>query len=138
MILLFLSDPTLTAHSITTAITTVEEWKDLSDRLGVPWSKRRQIDSECSTLHKKKEAVVLNWLQYQPGPSWTRLAHWLYYVEEQEALHQTLQYLKRPTGMDFIVSVCKVSQGVLQYVSMPPHWLQYTTSTLSWTPDPCM
>ena len=138
MILLFLSDPTLTLHNVTTAIATVEKWDTLCAVLGVPLSKDNQITQSYSTLHDKKQAAVLWWLMCAPGSSWARLAHWLCRMEESAALQQTLKYLKRPTGTGFIVSLCEVSQGALQYVLCLLTGSSIPLSVLSWSPDPRM
>ena len=138
VILLFLSDPTLTLHNVTTAIATVEKWDRLCGVLGVPSSKGDQIRQSSSTLHDEKQAAVFWWLKSVPGPSWARLAHCLYRREESAALQQTLKYLKRPTGTGFIVSLCKVSQGALQYVLCLLTGCSIPLSVLSWSPDPRM
>ena len=122
----FLSDPTLTPNNITTAITTVEEWDQLCVVLEVPRSKRNQITRSYSTLHNKKQAVLLWWLKCAPGSSWARLAHCLCRWEESVALQQTLKYLKKPTGTGcnfslYIINGVSLSKPTLMNQVLLPH-----------------
>ena len=96
-------DPTLTHHTVTTAVAPVQNWYDLSDNLGVPYFKLNEIKSQHSTDDKRKEAAMDYWISYCPGVSWGTLAGELHFREETESLQHVQRYLKKTTGMVIII-----------------------------------
>ena len=96
-------DPTLTLHTVTTAVAPVQNWNVLGSNLGVPETKLDEIGSQHSTDDKRKEEVMDYWIAYCPGVSWGTLAGELHYSEETESLQHVQRYLKKTTGMVIII-----------------------------------
>ena len=96
-------DPTLTLHTVTTAVAPVRDWDDLCDNLGVPVAKRNEISSQHSTDDKRNEAAMDYWITNCPGVSWGTLAGELHYLGEKEFLQHVQRYLKKTTGMVIII-----------------------------------
>ena len=97
-------DPTLTLHTVTTAVAPVQNWYTLGGHcLGVPYTKLDEIRSQHSTYDKRKEAAMDYWISYCPGVSWGTLAGELHYSEETESLQHVQRYLKKTTGMVIII-----------------------------------
>ena len=77
------SEPTLTIANLTTALEEVE-LRDLGDILNVPESRRRAT----------KEAVIDEFIQNHPAPSWRLVADNLYTLRRGK-YHTALQNVKR-------------------------------------------
>ena len=97
-------DPTLTLHTVTTAVAPVRDWDLLGGNLGVPWAKLEEIRSQHSTDDKRKEAAMDYWLHYCPGVSWDELATMLHWLREIQSLQRIQSYLKKTTGMELFCS----------------------------------
>ena len=100
-------DPTLTLHTVTTAVAPVKNWGDLGAFLGVPQAKRSEIDSEYPTVEEKKEATLDYWLCNCPVVSWDKLAGALHFQEEKQSLQYIRRYLRITAGV-LVMIHCQV------------------------------
>ena len=54
------------------------EWETLSTYFDVPWSKLEEIQEEHSNVTKRKQAMLEEWLNHHPAPSWMLVANALF------------------------------------------------------------
>ena len=66
----------------------VTDWLVLGVGLGVPHSKRDDIDHRYPPVSERVEAIVKEWLAHHPAPSWKGLARVLYWRGELRALQR--------------------------------------------------
>ena len=94
-----ISDASLTPQNIFQATSDVD-YDDLDDCLGVPHSVYWQINANPSypTEEKRREAMIVYYLNTLPLASWARLAGWLYRREEHVSLEAVRKYLHHTTG----------------------------------------
>ena len=71
----------------------VRNWPEVGYELGVPLSKRQEINQQSSTEREKSLALGDYWVNTAPYASWERLARELYWKGEERALAMTKQYL---------------------------------------------
>ena len=102
-VLFLYSEPTLTLPNLLSVLEGVTNWSDLGLWLGVPRSKRDDIDRRSPTDSEGLEAVLKEWLENYPAPSWRGLARALYRREEVPE-HTALQrvYHKYLPGMSAV------------------------------------
>ena len=82
----------------------VQWWDDVADWIGIPYSKRRELQRQSSTTDQAKQACWDYWLHHHPAPSWTILAGGLYFWEEHGALEVLqMNYLKG----EYACAMCK-------------------------------
>ena len=73
----------------------VGNWERVGRWLDVPYSKRREIMQESSTVREKSLAVGDYWVNTAPVASWETLAVGLYQWGENRALAVMKQYLQQ-------------------------------------------
>ena len=73
-VLCLYSEPTLTLPNLLSVLEGVIDWYNLCILLGVPDSKRDDIDDRSPTDSEGLEAVVKEYLENHPAPSWRGLA----------------------------------------------------------------
>ena len=73
----------------------VGDWVSVGSSLGVPDSKRQEINQQSSTDREKCLALGDYWVNTAPGASWEKLARVLYQREEERALAVTKQYFQQ-------------------------------------------
>ena len=113
------ADPTLTTDNLMEVVKGVEEhWYVLGRRLGVPLSKRRQINSLYKSDQHQMQALADNYTTHHPTPSWNNVAREL----QGEGLYKqadevTTKYVK---GLDVNHVTCliliQVVDGQLWYL----------------------
>ena len=75
----------------------MEEWDDLARYLGVPESIQKAIKKKYSTVAQCKQAMLEEWRNHHPAPSWMLVANALYsgYIcGEWGKYHKVLQLVK--------------------------------------------
>jgi len=73
-------EATLTVANLCGVLEEVEEWESLSYYLDVPGSIQREIKEEYSNVKECKQAVLEEWRNHHPAPSWMLVANALYRV----------------------------------------------------------
>ena len=73
----------------------VGDWDSVGSWLGVPQSKRQEINQQSSTERAKCLALGDYWVNTDPKASWEKLAGVLYQCGEERALAVMKQYLKQ-------------------------------------------
>ena len=102
----------------------VGNWEEVGMSLGVPVSKRQEINQQSSTEREKSLAVGDYWVNTAPGASWEKLATLLYHSGEERALAVTKQYLQQ--GMCTQLPVMKVPVKILvQCISPTSHQIVF-------------
>ena len=96
------ADPTLNIDNLRQVTASVENWYDLGyyrGGLGVPRAVRDEINTAYQTEEKKKEALLIYYLQTMPMASWPSVAGALHYMEEKTASQAVKDFLKdTPAG----------------------------------------
>ena len=92
------SDSTLTVDSVLEVMGKVQKWEVVGYDLGVPYSKRQEIEEQSSTEEEKSHQVGRYWVNAHPDPSWEELGRGLYRSGEETAAMMVKQYLP-PQGM---------------------------------------
>ena len=54
------------------------EWGTLTGKFGVPWSTLEEIQSNYSTVKQRRQAMLEEWLDHHPAPSWMLVVNALY------------------------------------------------------------
>ena len=73
----------------------VQRWEDVAAWIGIPRSKRRELQSQNPTTDQAKQAYWDYWLHQLPACSWSILAGGLYRWGEHGALEVLqMNYLK--------------------------------------------
>ena len=73
------SDPSLTVENVREVMAEVKDWVRVGRVLGVPRSKRQEIEQQ-STEREKRLALGEYWVNIAPDASWKSLARALYPV----------------------------------------------------------
>ena len=92
------SDSTLTVDCVLEVMGKVQEWEVVGYALGVPDSKRQEIEEQSSTEIEKSHQIGRYWVNTDPVPSWEELGKALYKNGEETAAMMVKQYLP-PPGM---------------------------------------
>jgi len=96
----FLSDATLTVSNLNEVLEEVERVIDLEKRclssyLDIPWSKQKEITNQYSDESQHKHAIIEEFINNHPAPSWRLVAEGLYKNKHNRALQIVKQkYLK--------------------------------------------
>ena len=85
---------------------------NLSNCLGVPWSKREERSRQHRTLQDEHAAFAQYLLYSLPGFSWAMFAGALYYLEEGAALQEARRYINREEGELLCVVVIDVHNSI--------------------------
>ena len=64
----------------------VQWWKNVANWIGIPDSKRAELQSQTPTTDQAKQACWDYWLHHHPACSWSILADGLYRWREHGAL----------------------------------------------------
>ena len=82
----------------------VQQWESVAFWIGIPVSKRDELQSQNPTIDQAKQACWDYWLHHYPGSSWTLLADGLYCMREHGALEVLqMNYLKG----EYACAMCK-------------------------------
>ena len=92
------SDSTLTVDSVLEVMEKVQNWEEVGSKLGVPSSKRDEIEEQSSTEMEKSHQVGQYWVSTDPDASWEELGRGLYRSGEETAAMMVKEYLP-PPGM---------------------------------------
>ena len=90
------TDPTLTLNNVTAIMKDVQRWENVAAWIGIPFSKRVELQRQNPTTDQAKQACWDYWLHHHPAPSsWRILAGGLYMYKEHGALEVLqMNYLK--------------------------------------------
>ena len=77
---LFPPEPTLTASNLYDALEEVKELDKIGDSLNIPESKRQDINSRYSSHNQRKHAILEEFINNHPAPSWRLVAEFLYKI----------------------------------------------------------
>ena len=89
------TDPSLTLNNVTAILKDVEMWENVALSIGIPDSKRLELQSQSATTDQLKQAYWDYWLRHHPAPSWRLLAGGLYIWGVHGALEVLqMNYLK--------------------------------------------
>ena len=73
----------------------VQEWEDVAGWIGIPVSKRLELQRQNPTIDQAKQACWDYWLHHHAAPSWRILAGGLYEWAKRGALEMLqMNYLK--------------------------------------------
>ena len=92
-----LSDATLTVSNLNEVLEEVIDLKVrcLADYIDIPEPKQREITNHHSNESQRKHAIMEEFINNHPAPSWRLVAEGLYKNKDNRALHiVTLKYLK--------------------------------------------
>ena len=91
----FWIEPSLTLSNLSAAVEEVVELDRLSNYLNVPQSKQNEIDNKYTVNTYCKQAILKDFLQNHPAPSWTSIAEFLYHPGlNYGKYHRALQIVK--------------------------------------------
>ena len=113
-----LSDATLTVSNLNEVLEEVERVIDLgetclSDYLHIPQSKQEEITDQYSDESQHKHAIIEEFINNHPAPSWRLVAEGLYKTKDNRALQIVKQkYLK---GKKMISSFTVIHAVYLQW-----------------------
>ena len=89
------TDPTLTLNNVTAIMKDVRQCDNAAFWIGIPDSKRYELQSLNPTTNQHRQAYWDYWLHHHPSPSWRILAGALYCWGEHGALEVLqMNYLK--------------------------------------------
>ena len=71
------AEATLTVANLCSVLKEVE-WGTLTGKFGVPWSTLEEIQSNYSTVKQRRQAMLEEWLDHHPAPSWMLVVNALY------------------------------------------------------------
>ena len=88
----WISDSTLNLETLTCIFQDVEDWDKLGYYLDVPWSLRAKIENEHVCLGQRKSALLSEWLQSHPAPTWQLVGNALSWMGKSNIkLHTALK-----------------------------------------------
>ena len=79
--LLLPPEPTLTVSNLYDALEEVKELDKIGDGLNIPRSKQQDINSRYSSDSQRKHAVLEEFINNHPAPSWRLVAEFLYKID---------------------------------------------------------
>ena len=85
-------DPLLTLENVKQATEGMKNWYRFGWWLDVPLSRRNDIKKNYSTVDEQREALLQEWLEHHPAPSWKLLA-WALLRRREPPEHQMLKKL---------------------------------------------
>ena len=92
--------------------------------LGVPDSKRQEIDQQSSTEREKSLALGDYWVNTDPDASWEKLGIMLYWCEEERALAVMKQYLQQGMCSSCLAEISVYMKlDVCYYTLACYHWV---------------
>jgi len=78
---LFPPEPTLTVSNLYDALEEVKELDKISHYLDIPKSKKQDINSRYSSDSQRKQAIIEEFINNHPAPSWRLVAEFLYKID---------------------------------------------------------
>ena len=75
------AEPTLTASNLYDALEEVEELDRIAIYLDIPQSKEQDINSQYSSDNQRKYAIIEEFMNNHPAPSWRLVAEFLYKID---------------------------------------------------------
>jgi len=90
-------EATLTIANLTSALEEVVDWDDLVRSLDVPFQIRTEIEEKYSSVTQRKQAMLEEWRNTTPAPSWMAIANALYrvYIDgDYGKYHKVFQLVK--------------------------------------------
>ena len=113
-------------QSVREVMAEVGDWVNVGSSLGVPRSKRQEIDQQSSTEREKSLALGDYWVNTDPDASWEKLAMVLYRKGQERALAVTKQYLQQQQGECTQLPVMKGPVKILvQCISPASHQIVF-------------
>ena len=86
--LLLPPEPTLTVSNLHDALEEVKELDKIGDGLKIPTSKQQDINSRYSSDNQRKHAILEEFINNHPAPSWRLVAEFLYKINTSSSLIQ--------------------------------------------------
>jgi len=111
-------EATLTIANLSSALEEVEEWDDLAYSLGISDQLQREIEKKYSNDTQYKQAMLEEWWNHHPAPSWRLVADALYTNAiggEWGRYHKVLQMVEEKYLEDVIQTPRRVSLPSLQF-----------------------
>ena len=87
-----IADPSLTLENLKQAVDGIKNWHRFGWWLDVPQSRRDKIKSSLSTLDEQIDALLRDWLEHHPCPSW-KLFAWALLRRREPPEHRMLKNL---------------------------------------------
>ena len=92
--LLLSPEPTLTVSNLYDALEEVKELDKIGNDLNIPRSKQQDINSRYSSDSQRKQAIMEEFINNHPAPSWRLVAEFLYKIDTRGSpFHQFGKYL---------------------------------------------
>ena len=79
--LLLPPEPTLTVSNLYDALEEVKELDKIGNSLDIPGSKQQDINSRYSSDSQRKQAILEEFINNHPAPSWRLVADFLYKID---------------------------------------------------------
>ena len=73
-------EPTLTVSSLYDVLEEVKELDLIGYYLNIPWSKHEDINRRYSSDNQRKHAIIEQFINNHPAPSWRQVAEFLYKI----------------------------------------------------------
>ena len=86
-------EPTLTVSNLYDALKEVEELDKIGNGLNIPRSKQQDINSRYSTNSHPKQAIIEEFINNHPAPSWRLVAEFLYKIDTGGIRYEFGKYL---------------------------------------------
>ena len=90
---LFPQEPTLTVSNLYDALEEVKELDQIGDGLKIPASKQQDINSQYSSDNQRKQAIIEEFINNHPAPSWRLVAEFLYKTDTGDSRYEFGKYL---------------------------------------------
>ena len=74
------AEPTLTVSNLYDALEEVKELNLIGYYLDIPKSKQKDINSQYSSDNQRKQAIIEEFVNNHPAPSWRLVAEFLYKI----------------------------------------------------------
>ena len=82
--LLLPPEPTLTVSNLYDALKEVEELDKIGNGLNIPRSKQQDINRRYSSDSQRKQAIMEEFINNHPAPSWRLVADFLYKMDTRD------------------------------------------------------
>ena len=102
--LCFPSDASLTLLKVLAAVRTVRDVGTLGNVLGVPLTKRDEVEQQSASVEERREILVKYYVDTHPNASWEWLGGRLLWSGEDAAMEEVKVYIK-PTEGEYGVSI---------------------------------
>ena len=121
--MLFISavDMTFTTKNVQRVVREVKSTNELGRWLGVPWSKRIEIQEEFSSEPQQVKAYINYFMEHDPVASWRAVIVALDTMREKEAAN-AIRHLAEPVTGRAGSTTCTHVYHVVQSVLLDPHF----------------